>query len=160
MNARTAQAPFIRGRGRRNHQTMGYARAVEHLRQVAGACEAHLGWHGDPIIVGAYVFGPLLDGPQELDHIDVAFAVALPPEQVPWGVTPPAVARFLHATRLDRLPLRCYCRPSAWPVANHHIRQPVRIWSTDGVCPAVINLMAQRRFADLRPEPAPSYQPA
>jgi hypothetical protein len=156
MSVRTAQPLFIKVRSHRGHETMKYAHAVECLRRVAGACEAHLGWHDDPIIVGAYVFGELLTGPEELDHVDVALAVALPPEQVPWGAMPPAVARFLRKTHLDRLPMRWYCRPSTWPVGSPHIHQPVRIWSTDGVCPTVINLMAQRRFADLRPEPPPT----
>lgn len=133
-----------------------YEQAVEHLRRVAGACEAHLGWRGEPVITAAYVFGELLDGPNQLDLIDVAFAVPLRPEHVPWGATPPAVMHFMQVTRLDRVPLRYYCLPAAWPVANRHIHQPVRIWSTDAVCPQVLNLLAQRRFADLRLEPPPA----
>jgi hypothetical protein len=131
---------------------------VEHLRWVAAACEAHLGWRGDPIVVVAYVFGDLLDRPEQLDLIDVAFAVALPPDQVPWGVTPQAVRNFVKKTRLDRRPLRWHCRPAEWPITNYVIRRPVRIWSTDGPCPHVIELIANRRFADLHREPPPTVE--
>lgn len=117
-----------------------------------------MGWLGGPTVVAAYVFGELLDGPDQLDRIDVVLAAPLRPEEVQWSVMPPTVTRFLRRTHLSRLPVRWLCMPSAWPVANDYIRHPVRIWSTDGPCPHVIQLIAQRRFADLRPEAPPTAE--
>lgn len=42
----------------------------------------------DPFLVSAYVFGDVLDGADPLDNVQVAVAINLLPEEVPWGSSP------------------------------------------------------------------------
>jgi hypothetical protein len=137
---------------------MGYEHAVRHLRHIAGACELHLSWPGNPVVVGAYVFGELLEGPEKLGMIDVALTVALPPTQIQGNVMPPLLLDVMKRTRLHRLPVNWYYQPSAHSIVACPIYRPVRIWSPDGTLPHVIELIANRRFADLQPELSPTAE--
>ena len=86
---------------------MRYRRAVEKLRELAGACNRVKDWPPeDPFLVSAYVFGDMLEGADPLKAVQVAVAVNLPPEEVPWGSSPHGTGwladqlRLLLGTRL------------------------------------------------------------
>ena len=65
---------------------MKYRRAVEKLRILAETCErVKLFWSDtEPFLKAAYAFGEVLDGADPLDAVQVAVAINLPPEEVPW----------------------------------------------------------------------------
>ena len=57
---------------------MRYRRAVEKLRELAGACNRVKDWPPeDPFLVSAYVFGDMLEGADPLKAVQVAVAVNL-----------------------------------------------------------------------------------
>ena len=132
---------------------MEYDAAVEQLRLVAEACERYFGRRANPLCVGAYVFGELVDGAPEVEAPSVVFALDLPPEEVPYGIESREVRGFVH--HFVRIPLRWSCRPATGPIATPQIRNPVRFWSLDGVDEAVLDALAERRFSDLPLEPEP-----
>ena len=72
---------------------MRYSVAVDRLRSVAETCTrlASL-WEDDPLVVGAYVFGELLEGGQRPERLQLAFVVDLPPEEVTWYTQPTPMA--------------------------------------------------------------------
>lgn len=137
----------------RHDEHMRYATAVRRLRQIAG--DAHrVNWPGeDPVLLAVYTFGPVLDHPDELDWVDVALVLDSPPEELSWGVEPPSASGIIQVLRLDKSPVRRFWRPAVWPVWNHMIREPVRIWSLDGPDEAVLNALE-------RGKPGPPRMPA
>ncbi|MGH8905430.1 MAG: DUF7711 family protein [Egibacteraceae bacterium] len=141
-----------------------YSTAVGHLRRVAEACQRFfvVAWEAEPLCVGAYVFGELLEGPERLEHARVVFALDLPPDELPWRHEPLEMISFMEVARLDRIPLDWYCRPAAGPIANHLIRGPVRFWSLEGIEEGVLDALAQQRFGDVArlPDPPPAAQGA
>lgn len=136
---------------------MRYQTAVRHLRSLAEECERPNRIGDEPLLVGAYVFGDLLDGPDELERVQLAFVLNLPPEQVTWYADPSEGQWITDLLRLGKLPLEWYWRPQAWPAWNHYIRGPVRFWSLDGPDEQVLDALAERRLDGLPrqwPEPA------
>ncbi|MGH8885348.1 MAG: DUF7711 family protein [Egibacteraceae bacterium] len=134
---------------------MRYATAVGHLRRVADACQKLFTFHEDPLCVGAYVYGELLEGPDRLECASVAFALGRSPEEVPSGFEPREMLGFMEVSGLVKIPLRWCCRSAAGPLADHEIHGPVRFWSPAGVDEEVLRALAERRFDDVVREPDP-----
>jgi hypothetical protein len=134
---------------------MRYATAVRRLRQIAA--DAHrANWPDeDPLLVAAYTFGPILDAPDDVAAVDVALVLDCPAEEVPWGTQPPWAVGIVEMLRLNKAPVRWRWRPAVWPVWNHQIQRPVRIWSVDGPDEQALQALADRQAAPLR-LPAPS----
>ena len=128
---------------------MRYSTAVRRLRSVAEGLSAV-----DRVdafeVIDAYVFGGLLDGPESLDVVSVAFVVDLPVEEVPWRARSAALEALASLMRLDKVPVERVWRPADWPVWNHVIVGAVRFWSrADGIDEDVMALLTQQRFGDL-----------
>jgi hypothetical protein len=110
-------------------------------------------------VTDAYVFGELLDGPESLDVVSVAFVVELPAEEVPWRARSTALEALASLMRLDKVPVERLWRPAGWPVWNHVIVQAVRFWSrSDGIDKDVLALLDQRCFDDLECVGPPSRE--
>ena len=128
---------------------MRYSTAVRRLRSVAEGLSAV-----DRVdafeVIDAYVFGGLLDGPESLDVVSVAFVVDLPVEEVPWRARSAALEALASLMRLDKVPVERVWRPADWPVWNHVIVGAVRFWSrADGIDEDVMALLTEQRFGDL-----------
>jgi hypothetical protein len=122
-----------------------------------GPCDRVRGWPPeDPFLVAAYVFGDVLDGADPLEAVQVAVAVNLPPQEVPWGSSPHGTGWLADQLRLSKGGFEYWWRSHLDPAWNHYIRDPVRFWSQDGPDEAVLTALAGRRFADLpRLQPSP-----
>ena len=130
---------------------MRYRRAVEKLRELADACQ----WttrlpSEEPFLCEAYVFGDVLGGADPIEYLEVAFALNLPPEDVPWCSQPPGTPWLVDSLRLDKGGFAYWWRSRHEPVWNSVIREPVRFWSLDGTDEQVLDALRDRRFADLR----------
>ena len=79
-----------------------------------------------------YVFGEVLDGADPLDAVQVAAAINLPPEDVPWESSPGGTDWLATELRLSKGGFMYFWRSYLDPVWNHCIRGPVRLWSVDG----------------------------
>ena len=113
---------------------MRYKRAVEKLRILAQTCERVKAFWFDtePFLKAVYAFGEVLDGTDPLDAVQVAVAINLPPEEVPWESTPEGTDWLANELRLSKGGFMYFWRSYLDPVWNHYIRGPVRIWSVDG----------------------------
>lgn len=130
---------------------MLYKRAVERLRRLARACEQTRKVRADePFLRAAYVFGDLLDGADPVERLEVAFVLNLPAEEVAWGTQPPGTAWLVDFLELDKGGVAYVWRSREDPVANHHIREPVRFWSLDGIEEGVLAALAERRLDEVR----------
>jgi hypothetical protein len=130
---------------------MRYRRAVEKLRTLASACDAERAWPGDdPILLEAYAFGEVLDGPDELDRVEVVLVLNLPAEEVVWESTPRQAVWLEDSLRLNKGGYSYRWRSSRDSVSNHRIRRPVRFWSREGgPDEGVLQALSERRFGDL-----------
>ncbi|WP_249997537.1 hypothetical protein [Actinoplanes sp. M2I2] len=130
---------------------MRYEKAVRRLRTIADSCQRAVAYPGqEPVLVAAYTFGPIFDGPDEVDVVRVAFALDLPAEEVPWGTTPPVSVGLVALLGLDKAPaLRCW-RSARRPVADSMVDRPLRIWSLDGPDSAALDALARRDAEHLR----------
>jgi hypothetical protein len=113
---------------------MRHRRAVEKLRILAETCErVKLFWFDtEPFLKAVYAFGEVLDGADPLDDVQVAVAINLPPEEVPWESTPEGADWLADELRLSKGGFLYFWRSYLDPVWNHYIRGPVRVWSVDG----------------------------
>jgi hypothetical protein len=110
-------------------------------------------------VTDAYVFGDLLDGPESLDVVSVAFVVDLPVEEVPWRARSAVLEAVATLMRLDKVPVERVWRPAGWPVWNHVIVRAVRFWSrSGGIDEDVLALLGQQRFDDLAHVGPPSRE--
>lgn len=135
---------------RDDNPNMRYRRAVEKLRLLADACQWTTRLPIDaPFLVAAYVFGDVLDGADPVESVQVAFALELPPDEVPWCSEPTGTAWLVDSLRLDKGGFAYWWRSRHEPVWNHLIREPVRFWSLDGPDEAVLGALGDRRFTDL-----------
>src|SRR6266566_5353085 len=139
---------------------MRYRRAVEKLRALAEACESVKGWPPeDPFLLEAYVFGDVLRGADPLECADVVLVLNLPPQEVAWGSNPHGTEWLADRLRLSKGGFAYWWRSHLDPVANHHIRGPVRFWSHDGPDEDVLQALAGRRLDGLpRVTSAPEAQ--
>jgi hypothetical protein len=121
--------------------------AVDRLRKIAEACSDVSRYRDD--LCAAYAFGDILTG-ADVEVVQVALAVDLPPEELPWCTEPADLRGLAEVLRLDRAPVRWAWRPTGEPVANHAIVGPVRFWSrADGPDDEVFELLRARRLDDL-----------
>jgi hypothetical protein len=113
---------------------MRHRRAVEKLRILAETCErVKLFWFDtEPFLKAVYAFGEVLDGADPLDDVQVAVAINLPPEEVPWESTPERADWLADELRLSKGGFLYFWRSYLDPAWNHYIRGPVRVWSVDG----------------------------
>lgn len=126
-----------------------YSTAVRRLGSVAESLSKEASF-GEILITDAYVFGDLLSGPESLDVVSMAFVVDLPVSEVPWCARPVRVEALAESLRLDKVPVSRWWRPADWPVWNHKVVRPVRVWSrADGAYEGVLSFVAQRRFDEL-----------
>lgn len=108
---------------------------IRHLRTTAELCE-RTGRRddGDHLLVAAYAFGPILEPVDQLDVVQVALVLDLPAADLTWGARPPSCQWLRYVLELDKRPVWASWRPAEWPVWNHQIRRPLRLWSdVDGV---------------------------
>ncbi|HEX5119716.1 MAG TPA: hypothetical protein VFW65_31395 [Pseudonocardiaceae bacterium] len=110
-----------------------------------------------PFLREAYVFGDVLDGADPVESVQVALALNLSPEEVPWCSQPPGTAWLVDSLRLDKGGFAYWWRSRHEPVWNHVIHDPVRFWSLDGTDESVLDALRDRRFAEL---PRASASPA
>src|SRR5271166_1799642 len=126
---------------------MRYGKAVDWLRALAERCEqvSRL-WAGDEVapLTGAYAFGEVLDGPDQLDVVSLALVLDHPAEELTWCAKPESCWGLAHLLELHRAPVEWYWRPDAWPVGNHVIVRPLRIWSPIGVDTGALEALAAR----------------
>nr|SBO92100.1 hypothetical protein BN4615_P1614 [Nonomuraea gerenzanensis] len=123
---------------------------MERLGMLAEACEQTRRLPAlEPFLREAHVFGALTQGAESLDELEVAFVLNLPPEEVAWGTHPPSTAWLVDFLRLDEGGIAYWWRSHREPVANHHITEPVRFWSLDGVERDVLEALRERRLGAL-----------
>ncbi|MBJ8341046.1 hypothetical protein JGU71_19345 [Antrihabitans sp. YC3-6] len=135
---------------------MRYTRAIEKVRTLAEACTATAAIPGDHYfpLNEVYVFDELLDGPESLDWVQIALVVDLPDTEVTWGRQPDDAYAVVYPLRLDKGGFSYFWRSHEQQVANHFIREPVRIWSKeDGIDDEALEALKEKRFGDI-PRPA------
>ncbi len=139
---------------------MRYGRAVQRLEMIAERCQRVSGlWDEAPPLIGAYAFGHVLDGPDQLDAVQVALVLNHPAEELTWCARPTSCSGLPHLLELEKAPVEWYWRPAVWPVSNHVIVRPLRIWSHDGVDAAALGALASRAAEPLRlPPPDPRQE--
>ena len=139
---------------------MRYRRAVEKLRILAETCEHVKGFWFDtePFLKAVYAFGGVLDGADPLEAVQVAVAINLPPEEVPWESSPDGTDWLATELRLSKGGFLYFWRSYLDPIWNHYIRGPVCIWSVhDGLDEQALEALEARDFGSLKrlvPEPA------
>jgi hypothetical protein len=125
-----------------------YSTAVARLQTCAADLDRLGGVDDDRLLVEAWVFGELLEFPQQLDVISRALVVDLPAEDVTWYAQPPLGEAMTSFLRFDKYPLRWLWRPSVSPNWNHVIDRAVRFWSRAGSDIGALNALADRRIAE------------
>ncbi|WP_173140419.1 DUF7711 family protein [Kibdelosporangium persicum] len=126
---------------------MKWIRACQHVEALATACEEA---RGLPLpVVQLWVFGPVLESQDDLDAVDVALAVDLPP--VPWLSAPTGAAHWANATRLARNPFAPVWRSARAPIWNHFVVRPVLVWdAADGVLSDALTAVREGRADQVR----------
>jgi hypothetical protein len=106
------------------------------------------------VLVGAYVFGDLIERPAEVEFVQMAFVLDVDPGEVAWGIRPSSLDALAYWLEIDKGAVGWFWRPSAWPVANHYIVRPLRVWSGAGPDDDALDALERGAADDLR-VPAP-----
>jgi hypothetical protein len=107
--------------------------AIRRLRTIAEHCDNVNRFPDDePVLIGAYVFGELLESSSDLDFVRMAFVLDAPAGELTWGSRPRSYGWLEHMLELNKSAVAWFWRPSVWPVWNHYIKRPLRIWSLQG----------------------------
>jgi hypothetical protein len=85
----------------------------------------------------------------------VVFVLNLPPDELTWCAQPQSCAGLPHLLQIDKAPVDGYWRPALWPVSNHLIDRPLRIWSVAGPDVAALDAL-ERGDAETLRLPAPT----
>lgn len=85
----------------------------------------------------------------------VAFVLNLPPHDLTWCARPQSCAGLPHLLEIHKAPVEWYWRPALWPVSNHVIDRPLRIWSVDGPDTVALDAL-DRGDAETQRLPAPA----
>jgi hypothetical protein len=85
----------------------------------------------EPFLKAVYAFGEVVDGADPLDAVQVAVAISLSPEEVPWESSPEGTGWLANELRLSKGGYMYFWRSYLDPIWNHYIRGPVRVWSVD-----------------------------
>jgi len=128
---RQRPAQWFGGDQQPNGSAAGWARASAHrgprLQTIGEGCsQVSL---TESVLRAGYVFGDLLDGPVEVDVVQVAFVLDLPTQQLSRCAEPPVCDWLVQLLAPGKASVLWYWRPAAWPVANHLIHPPVAFWS-------------------------------
>lgn len=83
------------------------------------------------MLLATYAFGDVLDSQEDVDSVQLAVVLALPADELTWWTEPQSCAGLPSLLEIDKAPVIWHWRPHVWPVANHVIRRPLRIWSVD-----------------------------
>jgi hypothetical protein len=137
------------------HQT-----AVRRLRTVAERCQRASGLWDDepfPLAAYAYAFGSVLESVADVDVVDLAFVLNLPADELSWFAEPQSLIGLPSLLEIDKAPVRWFWRPSVWPVANHLIHRPLRVWSLDGPDETALDALERGQAEHLR-TPAPTAE--
>jgi hypothetical protein len=121
-----------------------YSTAVARLRSCAADLDRLAGFTDEPLMLEAWVFGELLELPDQLDVISLALAIDLPAQDVTWYARPAPAEAAASILGFEKYPLRWYWRPSVWPVWNHAIERAVRFWSQAGTDTVVLDALVHR----------------
>ncbi|WP_027346347.1 DUF7711 family protein [Hamadaea tsunoensis] len=137
---------------------MRLSTAVRRLRSIAERAQQVSPFASVPALLSVYAFGPVLESPADLDYVQVACVVDLPLADVIWGTSPPWAASLAHLLEMDKAPVERHWRPTEWPVSNHAIRRPLRLWSaSEGIDVSSMDALSTGRVESLRlPEPHPA----
>jgi hypothetical protein len=130
--------------------------AVRRLRIIAERCRRASGlWDDEPFLVGAYAFGHVLESRADVRTVQIAFVLNLPADELTWCAQPQSCIGLPHLLEIDKAPVEWYWRPVVWPVANHLIHRPLRVWSLDGPDTIALDALERGEAEDLR-MPAPT----
>jgi hypothetical protein len=135
---------------------MRYGTAVRRVRMVVERCQQMSGlWHEKPLVHGVYAFGSVLEPGHELSVVQLAFVLDLPADELAWCTQPQSCVGLPSLLEIDKGPVEWYWRPRAWPVANHLIHRPLRVWSLDGPDVEALDALERGEAEQLR-MPAPT----
>src|SRR4051794_37060589 len=116
-------------------------------------------WDDEPFLLAAYAFGSVLESVADVDVVDLAFVLNLPAEELPWFAEPQSLIGLPSLLEIDKASVRWYWRPSVWPVANHLIHRPLRVWSLDGPGETALDALERGQAEHLRiPVPTAEQQ--
>jgi hypothetical protein len=136
---------------RRQNNRMHYETAVRRLRTIADRCQQASGlWDDEPFLVGAYAFGAVLDARPDVAVVQMAFTLNLPLDDLTWWAQPQSCAGLPTLLEIDKAPVEWYWRPALWPVSNHFIHRPLRIWSLGGPDTTALDALERRDAESLR----------
>lgn len=125
---------------------MKWARAVHHLEDLADSCAEMFGKPKAifPLrVVQLWATGEILGEEHDFERVEVALAVDLGVDEVPWLSDPAGAGQWANATRLAKNPIHAFWRSARAPIWNHRIVRPVLVWDAkDG--------FAQEAFAALK----------
>jgi hypothetical protein len=125
---------------------MKFSTAIGRLRAITAELDRIAGFDEDFLLEEAWVFGELLDRPDQLDVVSLALVVDLPVEEVTWYARPAPAEALTSLLRFEKYPLRWFWRPTVWPVWNHAIDRAVRFWSKGtGADTTALEALADRR---------------
>ncbi|RZS87060.1 hypothetical protein EV189_2482 [Motilibacter rhizosphaerae] len=110
---------------------MKRSRALHHVRTVVDGCAAQPRF-GAFHVVAAWLHGPLLDGAEDVETVQLALVTDLPAAEVWWRAVPAGAEHWLQATKLTGLPLDVAWRSSAGPSLAPGIERPLLLWDTAG----------------------------
>jgi hypothetical protein len=83
--------------------------AISRLTDIADGLDRAVQW-SEVTVVGAYVFGRLLESDAQVERIELALVVAESPEIVPWMARPARLEALAETLRLPKLPVSWW-----WP---------------------------------------------
>jgi len=137
---------------------MKWATAVGQVERMVDECARMAGagpTSSQCPVVQLWVTGSLLGAPRDVDWVDLAIAVDLPAEKLPWGCTPRAARAWSDLTRMSKNPISASWRSIHAPLWNHDIDAAVLVWDSEsGARPAALGAIKAgdgRRHALVRP---------
>lgn len=84
---------------------MRHETAVRRLRTIADRCEQASGVWDERFLLGAHAFGTVLQSRSDLDIVQVAFVLDLPPDDLTWQALPPSCVGLARLLDLDKTPV-------------------------------------------------------
>ena len=78
----------------------------------------------EPFLKAVYAFGEVQDGADPLDAVQVAVAINLSPEEVPWESSPEGTGWLASELRLSKGGFMYFWRSYLDPIWNHYVRGP------------------------------------
>lgn len=145
----------------RHDEAVHRGTAVRRLRTIAQRCQQVSGiWQEEPMLLSAWAFGSVLDHADAMPAVQVAFVLRLPADELTWCAEPQSCSGLPSVLEIDKAPVGWYWRPEVWPVSNHVIRRPLRIWSLDGLDSDALDALSRREAEPYRLPAPPREQEA